>query len=452
MYQFISPTLETELLSHIVHNQSFLEKCIECLPVDRLGSKVLKSIYFEIWDYYALWGKVPDKNSIEQKFRDSSSEEDFNNIKEFTKKIWDVKYLSIPDAVLKDALAKYKARKLAIAVQKIGNLLKEGRTNECDALLANYTEITSGVNNEGNFKETEIGESLNSVLTELRNERDNPKQFRGIPTKFIGIDAIIKGVLPGELALIVGKTGTYKSTFLTNISVNAFLSGKVVVMFVIESSPKQYLLNIYSYISGINSEKLHETNFTDEEFNEIEKKVNKYAKKCGGKLIFIDAPQGLNTRTLQSQIRKLKKKYKKLDMIVVDYMGIMENTDSKISFYDWKNLATISKDIKAIARAEDLPVWSAVQEISKKSIGKEENVDDSTDDIAFARAITHNVDICIKVRQDSQQRLMNSACLNFLKIRRAGKPESPIIIETKLSCHRLDNVSTMKVLNSVLLD
>jgi len=87
MYQFISPTLETELLSHIVHNKTFLEKCIEILSVDKIGSKVLKMIYFEVTEYYKKWNKTPDKNHIKQKFRDTLVEEDYENVREFINKI-----------------------------------------------------------------------------------------------------------------------------------------------------------------------------------------------------------------------------------------------------------------------------------------------------------------------------------------------------------------------------
>lgn len=449
MYQFISPNLETELLSHIIHDQAFLEKCIENLPVDKFGSKVLKMIYFEVVEFYKQWGKIPDKGSIRQKFRDTLTEDDYLNVKEFIAKIWDVTYPSIPAAVLADVTGKHKARKLAIAVKKIGDLLKEGRTAECDGLLANYQEITSGLSFGENFKETEVTESVDGILADIKSDRDHPKEFKGVPTGIVGIDSVIKGVLPEEFLLIVGKTGGYKSTLMINMAAHAFVTGKNVLFFVIESPPKQYMLNIYALLCGIDAEKLHELNFNDEELGYIERKMKLMSKIHGGKLIFIDAPQGLTPTILQNKIREAKRKHR-IDVVFIDYIGIMQlDGAATVDYYDWKPLAVLSRLTKAIARAEKIPIVSAAQQIGdRKGAAKEEENHDSGD-IAFAKAVAHNCDIIVKIVQDQQERLMAQARLYFLKIRRKKKPESPSIFETKMDFMRLDNPSTLKLLSSL---
>ena len=448
MYQFVSPSLETELLSHIVHNQAFLEKCIECLSVDKFGSKVLNMIYYEIIEFYKKWGKIPDKNSIRQTFRDTLQEEDYLNIKEFIIKIWDATYPSIPEAVLSEVIGKHKARKLAIAVQRIGELLKEGKTNECDALLANYQAIISGISSEDHFKETEITESLDGVLAEIRNDRDHPKEFKGCPTFIIGIDSVIKGLLPSELGLVLGKTGGYKSTMLINFAANAFISGRKVLFFTIESSPRQYMLNIYSLLFGIDAEKLHELNFNDKELELIKRKMKNIAELHGGKIIFIDAPQGLTCQILQLKIKEAKRKYGHIDICIIDYLGIME-LKGTTDYYDWKTISTLSRLVKMIARAENIAIWSAAQQIGDKKNIKEDNEEHSVSDIAFAKSISHNCDLIIKAVDSDQERLMHQLRLYFLKIRRKGKPISPVIFETKMEWMRIDNPSTTKLMENL---
>lgn len=449
MYQFVSPTLETELLSHIVHSQSFLERCVEVLPYDRLGSKVLKHVYYEVIEFYKKWGKLPDKTSIRQKFKDTLPDEEYQNVKQFLNNIWDTTYPSVPEATLTEVLGKYKARKLAIAVKKIGDLLREGRTAECDGLLANYNEITSGLGSSENFKLSEVSESVDGVLAEIKEDRDNPKEFKGVPTGIAGIDGVIKGLLPEEFGLVVGKTGGYKSTLMINMAAHAFISGRNVLFFVIESPPKQYMLNIYSLLCGVNAEKLHELSFDDRELDIIEKKMKLMSKISGGKLIFVDAPQGLTPTVLQNKIREAKRKHK-IDIAFVDYMGIMElEGASRIDYYDWKPIATLSRLIKAICRAEHIPLWSAAQQIGDKKGAKEEKEEHDSGDIAFAKAVSHNCDVIVKVVQDQQEALMGQMRMYFLKIRRKKKPDSPSIFEAKMEFMRMDNPSTMKLLESL---
>jgi hypothetical protein len=99
-------------------------------------------------------------------------------------------------------------------------------------------------------------------------------------------------------------------------------------------------------------------------------------------------------------------------------MQIMQNGSANP--YDWSALVNVSKQLKAIARAEDIPLISALQEVKKQDDGKKKESEHSQADIAYAKGILDNVDLCVKIHQSDMDKLSNRMSFFFLKARRAA--------------------------------
>ena len=134
--------------------------------------------------------------------------------------------------------------------------------------------------------------------------------------------------------------------------------------------------------------------------------------------VAIDAPQNLTTTALQVEIRRAKRKFKNIDLVVIDYMQIMQNGSQNP--YDWQQLVNVSKQLKAIARAEDIPIISALQEVKKAEEKGKKKEEHSQADIAYAKGITDNLDVVVKLHQSDMDKLANRMTFYFLKARRAA--------------------------------
>lgn len=447
-FQFVSPALEFELINLSLRNTENMEKSLMKLNIKDFGSDISKTFFYEISEHYKKFNTIIGKTELEQKIKDSFENKEI--ALEWLNKIYNQSVDSSLDSLIVTIKQKKKARDFAEALRKMSTLTSEGKVDECNAFLHKFLEETSDIDS---FQELALAKNTTHLLQQLIEERNNPTKFSGVSTGFLGIDAVIKGIKKQELMLWVGKTGGYKSTTMINCAANAQLMGKKVAFFVIESSPKQYAYNLQSYFSGVPSEHLQTATATDEEialvYNTMEK-VN----KLGGEIYFIDAPQNLTPTNLQMEIRKLKRKYGIIDLVIVDYLQIMQDeSGKKIDPYDWKGIATISKQLKAVARAEDVPIMTAAQKVKQKiQPNAKQTETHGVEDIAYAKGIADNCDICIEISQTEEDKVLNVAKFFFLKTRRSGSVKNEgIPFITDMSCQILDSASTSKLKAETLL-
>lgn len=79
---------------------------------------------------------------------------------------------------------------------------------------------------------------------------------RAIPTGFAGIDLLLRrgGILPGNLVLLGGRTGTRKTTVTANMAVNMVRSGVPTAIVGLDEQPWQYVIKLMSAWSGRSQE------------------------------------------------------------------------------------------------------------------------------------------------------------------------------------------------------
>lgn len=441
-YEFISPSLETELLSYCVRDASFLEEIIVKIKLNDFGSDITKSLYYEIIEHYKKFGAIPGKAELLQKINDKFKDKEIGA--QFVEKIYTLQTSSSLSSLIATLKEKKKARSTSELIHKLANLVNEGKIDQIDSITGKFLENSY---DSTLFSELSFSKNTDLLLQKVFIERENPTQFNGCPTGFLGIDQYIKAIKEEELMLVIAGTGVGKSTFMLNVAANAFLMGKRVLFFVIESAPEQYSYNMQSYISGIEAKKLQESRATDEELLRVKKTMEK-ASKNGGEVIFIDAPQDLTPTNLQMKIREAKRKYGIIDLVVVDYMQIAEDENGKgVDPYDWKRLTNISKQYKSIARAERVPLLTAAQKVKQdnKNQSKKTPEAHNVSNIAYGKGIADNCDIVLELDMTEQDKLMNTIRMYLLKSRRTGTNETPIKVICNYALQTIDTTSTAKI-------
>ena len=438
-YEFISPSLETELLSYCVRGAEFLEDIIVKINFNDFGSDITKSLYFEIVEHYKKFGAIPGKAELLQKINDKFKDKEIGA--QFVEKIYTLQTNSSLPSLISVIKEKTKARATSEIIHKLANLVNDGKIDQIDTAVSKFLENSY---NTSLFSELNFSKNTDLLLQKVFIERENPSKFNGCPTGFIGIDQYIKAIKEEELMLVIAGTGVGKSTFMLNVAANAFLMGKRVAFFVIESAPEQYSYNMQSYITGIEAKKLQESRATDEELLRVKNLMEK-ASENGGEVIFIDAPQDLTPTNLQMKIRELKRKCGIIDLVVVDYMQIAEDENGKgVDPYDWKRLTNISKQYKSIARAERVPILTAAQKVKQDNKNNTKKMPEAhnVSNIAYGKGIADNCDIVLELDMTEQDKLMNMIRMYLLKSRRTGTNESPIKVICNYSLQTIDTTST----------
>ena len=124
----------------------------------------------------------------------------------------------------------------------------------------------------------------------------------------------------------------------------------------LEMSKEQLVQRMLCAEGGIDSQKLRTGQLGDEEWNKLVMTSDKLNKAP----IFIDDTPGITVMELRSKARRLQAEHG-LDLIVIDYLQLMQGRGGKGSESRQQEIAEISRSLKALARELSVPVVALSQ-------------------------------------------------------------------------------------------
>jgi replicative DNA helicase len=321
----------------------------------------------------------------------------------------------------------WKARSLVAAIKETGELIEQGKVKEAEDTLRITIDEQQLTGNEA-VKEFEITESVDHVLDQIRDMKENPEKYAGIMTGIQALDQHMRGSMRAEFGVIAAKTAGFKSTMLYNFAIESYFQGHDTMLFTIEMPGEQILRRLYSRITGIPVNYLDEANVRESEFQEIQDAVERFRKTKKNKFYIIDVSEGCTPEFLKSKIKEHMRR-RKIGFVAIDYLQIMDTLGGEEDLYDWKAQAITSRKLKSIARLFDVVLWTAAQIKSSES-----------DELAFSKAISQNADIILKVSQSEADEGLGQAELRVLKLRRKHKG-SPIQINPRPQYGRIHSTN-----------
>lgn len=181
------------------------------------------------------------------------------------------------------------------------------------------------------------------------------EHVRTISTPWADLDDMLAGGLhAGRSYVVGGRPGEGKSLALMNMATHAAERGHPVVVFSVEMGEIEVVSRILA--SGARAEYGRITRRNLDDHNRT--KIAEYADTYGAMpLTLIDKPD-VTTDYIAAQCRTLKRKHG-LDVVVVDYLQLLRETDSRQSRE--RQVAQISRAMKLLARELDVAVIVACQ-------------------------------------------------------------------------------------------
>ncbi|MFL0198863.1 DnaB-like helicase C-terminal domain-containing protein, partial [Clostridium sp. WILCCON 0269] len=168
-------------------------------------------------------------------------------------------------------------------------------------------------------------------------------------------DEALNGIQQKKLYVIAGRPGMAKSAFSLNIAQN-ISKHKHVLYYSLEMSAEELgirRLAMKSYID-IDTLKLEKGKMSDSQWSEISNMASTISKgHC-----YTDCTPGTHANTMRLQCKKLKMQ-NKLDVLVIDYIGIMSLKDMGDSRQE--KISTVCIELKNMAKEFDIPVIALAQ-------------------------------------------------------------------------------------------
>jgi replicative DNA helicase len=270
------------------------------------------------------------------------------------------------------------------------------------------------------------GKYLKECLIQRADMAEHPEKFRGISTGIPPLDGKLywRGVGKKELAVVMAPTNGGKSPFLLHVAAAAALEGHTVIFYTLELDQYFIDLRLQANLTGIQINDLAKLYPED-----VEKKLKKRLKGCKGQLLVHDL-SSLTPAMVECDLVAYKKKGIFPDLIVIDSAEEMTpDTRSKERRHEF---SSIYQGLRAIAKKENVAVWTASQANRasyRKSIIK---LDDVAEDWGKVMIADYVVGLC---QTETEAKYKPQKMRLFLAKNRNG--EKGIVVETRVDFARM---------------
>ena len=232
---------------------------------------------------------------------------------------------------------------------------------------------------------------LNTNYEDIENTSLGNKE-QGIQTGFYDYDALTQGLNRGDLIVLGGRPAMGKTSISLNIALNiAERNSFPVCIFSLEMSKEQITYRLMSMDSGIESGRLRTGRLQQDEWPVLAKSI----ENIGRRKIYINDKSTISIREIQDICSTIKdqSKSKKLALIVIDFVQLMELEQTSLDLSRDDELTKIAIKLKKLAIELDVPVMvtSQLEREIERRINKRPMLSDIRDTTAlegFADIIT----------------------------------------------------------------
>ena len=306
----------------------------------------------------------------------------------------------IKDKFLRRSLIKLSYK--AINSSYITNFSLENILNEFEDELFKFnnqlklTQLTSSA---------ELG---HSIFLELKQKTIAPS-LPGLRSGFYMLDSLTQGFQKSDLIILAGRPSIGKTAFSLSVSLNIIKHSKFpTIIFSLEMSKEQIMYRLLSMEANITQSRLRSGKFHKTDWV----KLNKIIKILSKLPLFIDDSSNLSVHSIRTKIKALIVQYKRVELVIVDYLQLMESSITKDKNRT-QELSKITRGLKNIAREFGIPII-ALSQLSRNSETRN-NKKPILSDLRDSGSIEQDADLVLILYEDKKN---NSSLLenNFTKI------------------------------------
>lgn len=280
---------------------------------------------------------------------------------------------------------KYYLRRLIEVSQKIAESASSGEGG-ADVILDSAEQMIYDIR-QG--KETNVPTKVSriifdDVITKLEKlSGEEKEQYMGIPSGFYNLDKCITGLNKSDFILIGARPAMGKTSFALNLAHNVTMKAKKkCVFFCLEMSKMQLAERLLASQAGINAKKFRTGELTREEWVQLANAAEQFENAE----LYIDDTSSITVPEIKSRVRKLRD----VDMIIVDYLGLIQGsgrTENRV-----QEVSQITRSLKMLAKDLNIPVVVCAQ-LSRGTEGRGKSHRPQLADLRESGSIEQDADI-----------------------------------------------------------
>lgn len=243
--------------------------------------------------------------------------------------------------------------------------------------------------------------SLEHVGSIVANAYDNlGKEEETIPT-YTELDKYLGGLHKSDVIIVAARPGMGKTTFCINLAVkSAVKNKKSVAFFSLEMSSEQLATRMLVSTAKVNTEHVKKWDkITSAEM----KRLSDAMSDIGSAALYLDDTPNITVAEIRGKVRRLKKE-KGLDLIVIDYIGLMQasaflaRSDNR-----QQQISEISRQLKGMAKELDVPII-VISQLNRTAVKGDNTATTKEPDLSHLResgALEQDADIVLFIHRPS---------------------------------------------------
>ena len=197
--------------------------------------------------------------------------------------------------------------------------------------------------------------TINQIEQRFADNRDGVK-IHGISYGIDKLDDATNGMQPGQLIIIGARPSVGKTSLGLSIVNSAAVKNKKKCLFVsLEMTETQDTMRLLSINSEVPFADIEQANLTQGN----QGKISRAMQEVSAAPISIETAPGLTIPKLNATVSKMAKEG--LDFVVIDYLGLLRHPQFSSGDSNYKEVSEISKSLKEIALANNIPIVCMAQ-------------------------------------------------------------------------------------------
>tara|TARA_R110002049_G_scaffold147342_1_gene310058 strand:- start:24923 stop:26329 length:1407 start_codon:yes stop_codon:yes gene_type:complete len=247
-----------------------------------------------------------------------------------------------------------------------------------------------GTKGIGGFKG--MKELLKTTVERIDELFERGETITGIATGFDQFDENTSGLQKGDLVIVAGRPSMGKTSLAMNMAEYAVIQKQeTVAIFSMEMPSHQLTMRMLSSIGRINQQNIRTGKLTDEDWPRLTSAVSMLSESK----LFIDDSAALSPTEIRARARRLKREHG-LSLIVIDYLQLMQVTDSGENRTN--DVSEISRSLKALAKELEVPVIALSQ--LNRSLEQRTDKRPVMSDLRESGAIEQDADLIVFIYRD----------------------------------------------------
>jgi replicative DNA helicase len=243
-------------------------------------------------------------------------------------------------------------RRLLQVGQQIEKMVAQ-REGETTAMLQDAETLVYGLSQKdvrGDFARAH--ELVIRGIERLTAAEESGTGVTGVATGFVDLDRIVGGLQPGNVIVVAARPSMGKTALALGIAEHAALSQeRAVALFSLEMSGDELIQRLLASTAIVDAGRIRAGRLAPEDWS----RIGRAADRLSAAKLFIDDSEGVTVGEMRSKTRRLKSR-EGLDLVIVDYIQLMEGSGGRREENRVQELSTISRGLKMLARDLQVPI------------------------------------------------------------------------------------------------